>query len=79
MKTLSGWTRLGIVAVILAVLSQVLPLLKIHRFTPFNSGVSVVIALLALGWLGYTVFVWVAAGFERSGGRRSNGGDDPAA
>ena len=64
MKPLSGWARLGIVAAAAAVLSVVLPLLQIRHFTPFNSGVSTVIGLLALGWLVYSVVAWVAAGFR---------------
>ncbi len=41
-----------------------IPALKIHHFSPFNSGVSSVIGLIALAWIVYSIVVWVADGFK---------------
>ncbi len=80
MKPLNGWARLAIVTAAAGGLALVLPLLKIRHFTPFNSGVSIVIGLLALGWLGYSVVAWVAAGFRDKSGTSppQDGWDGPA-
>ena len=59
----AGLTRLGIVASACLLISLMVPLLKIYHFTLFNSGVSAVVAILALVWIVYSVLSWIAEGF----------------
>ena len=54
--------RLVVVALSCLLISFILFPLKIHRFTLFNSGVSVVIAILVLVWIVYSVSGWIAEG-----------------
>ena len=59
----AGLTRLGIVVSACLLISLMVPLLKIYHFTLFNSGVSAVVAILALVWIVYSVLSWIAEGF----------------
>lgn len=63
-KMQSGWKRLGIVLVALLIIGLLIPSLKIHHFSPFNSGVSTIIGLVALLWLVYWIISWVSRGFK---------------
>ena len=45
--------------------------LKIYHFTLFNSGVSIVVGILALLWFFYSVSSWVTAGFRRRSLKKS--------
>ena len=64
MNNRKGFFRLGIViAGILAIVAAI-PFLKIHHFSPFNSGVSSVIGVITLVWLIYEIYSWVAEGFK---------------
>jgi len=64
MKPNKGWIRLSIVALGLIVVGLIIPSLKIYQFSPFNSGVSIIIALLAVLWLVYSILSWVIEGFK---------------
>ncbi|MEK9627477.1 MAG: hypothetical protein VW455_00495 [Nitrospinota bacterium] len=60
-----GWVRLAIVAAVLLILVLLIPSLKIYHFSPFNSGVSAIIALVAGVWVIYSIFIWVMQGFRK--------------
>ena len=60
-----GLTRLGIVVLAFLLIAFMVFPLQIYYFTLFNSGVSVVIAILVLVWVGYSVSVWVSEGFSK--------------
>ncbi len=64
MKNIKGWVRLGMVGAGLLVIGFILPSLKIYQFTPFNSGVSIIIGLSAAVWMVYSIFTWVVEGFK---------------
>ena len=57
--------QLGVLASVLLFLGWVLFPLEIYHFTPFNSGISSVIAVLALLWFVYAVGTWIVEGFKR--------------
>lgn len=59
-----GFIRLAIVMMSILSIGFFIPALKIHHFSPFNSGVSSVIGLIALAWIVYSIVVWVADGFK---------------
>ena len=61
-----GLMRLGILASIFLLIGWVVFPLKIHHFTPFNSGVSIVIAIFAVIWLIYSIAIWIGEGFKMS-------------
>ena len=60
-----GLIRLSIVMMSILIIGILIPFLKIHHFSPFNSGVSSVIGVLSLAWLIYSVVLWVAEGFKK--------------
>jgi hypothetical protein len=60
-----GLIRLSIVVMSTLIIGLLIPFLKIHHFSPFNSGVSSVIGVLSLVWLIYSVVLWVAEGFKK--------------
>lgn len=59
-----GFIRLGIVMVSILIIGLLIPFLKIHHFSPFNSGVSTVIGVIAMAWIIYSIVLWVAEGFK---------------
>ena len=59
----NGLTRLGIVVLGVFFIVFITIPLKIYHFTLFNSGVSAVVAILALVWIVYSVLSWIAEGF----------------
>ena len=59
-----GFIRLGIVMASILIIGLLIPFLKIHHFSPFNSGVSTVIGVIALAWIIYSIVLWVAEGFK---------------
>ena len=63
LRNLGGLTRLGIVVLAFLLIDFMVYPLQIYNFTLFNSGVSVVIAILVLVWVGYSVSVWISEGF----------------
>ena len=60
----NGLTRLGIVVLGVFFIVFITIPLKIYHFTLFNSGVSVVVATLALVWIIYSALSWIAEGFR---------------
>ena len=54
--------RSGVVILSCLLIAFILFPLKIHHSTLFNSGVSVVIAILVLAWIVYSVSGWIAEG-----------------
>ena len=60
----TGLMRLGIVVFAFSLIAFMVFPLQIHRFTPFNSGVSTIIATLAIVWIIYSVSLWIAEGFR---------------
>ena len=60
-----GLTRLGIVVLAFLLIAFMVFPLQIYHFTLLNSGVSVVIAILVLVWVGYSVSVWISEGFRK--------------
>jgi len=63
MKNKKGFVRLGIVIAGMLIIGLTIPFLQIHHFSPFNSGVSTVIGVIALIWLAYWVISWISDGF----------------
>jgi hypothetical protein len=59
-----GFIRLAIVMMSILIIGFLIPSLKIYHFSPFNSGVSSVIAVVALAWIFYSIVIWVADGFR---------------
>lgn len=59
-----GFIRLAIVLMSILMIGFLIPILKIHHFSPFNSGVATVIGVVALVWVIYSVIMWVAEGFK---------------
>ncbi len=59
-----GWIRLGIVVAGALGIVSLIPNLKIYHFSPFNSGVSAIIALVAGAWLVYSILNWVVERFK---------------
>ena len=60
-----GLTRLAILVSACLLIAFLIPPLKVYHFTPFNSGISIVIAVPALIWIVYSVLIWVAEGLKR--------------
>ena len=58
-----GLTRLGIVVLAFLLIAFMVFPLEVYHFTLFNSGVSVVVAILVLVWAVYSVSSWIAEGF----------------
>ncbi|GJL79006.1 MAG: hypothetical protein NPINA01_19950 [Nitrospinaceae bacterium] len=69
-KMKRGFLRLGIVFLGVLSIGLSIPFLKIHHFSAFNSGVSSIIALIALIWGVYEIIAWVAEGFDDRNGTR---------
>ena len=67
----NGLTRLGIVILGIFFIVFITIPLKIYHFTLFNSGVSIVVGILALLWFFYSVSSWVTAGFRRRSLKKS--------
>ena len=61
----AGLLRLVVVVLAFLLIAFMVFPLQIYYFTLFNSGVSVVIAILVLVWVGYSVSVWVSEGFRK--------------
>ncbi len=64
MNSNKGWIRLGIVVAGLLALGFILPFLKIYHFSPFNSGVSIIIGFSAAVWFVYSIVFWIIEGFK---------------
>ena len=60
----TGLIRLGIVFLAFLLITFIVLPLKIYHFTLFNSGISVVVAILVLVWIVYSVSIWIADGFR---------------
>ena len=60
----AGLTRLGIVVLAFLLVAFMVFPLRIYHFTLFNSGVSAVVAILALIWIVCSVSSWIAEGFR---------------
>ena len=67
MNNRKGFFRFGIVILGLLAIGFTIPFLKIYYFSPFNSGVSTVIGVIALFWLAYGIISWVSEGFKGKG------------
>ena len=61
-KMKAGLTRLGIVVLAFLLIAFMVFPLRIYHFTLFNSGVSAVVAILALVWIVYSISSWIAEG-----------------
>ena len=59
-----GLLRLGILVSTFLLIGLVIFPLQIYNFTPFNSGVSIIIAIFALIWLIYSIAIWIGEGFK---------------